>query len=85
MKKSNVLLNCVAKAAQHSAKKAVNSASIWSCYWTIEQLNWKLYPAGDINEYDGLTDLFVKLTENDLELFDDPYIKRWYKLSVGMK
>lgn len=32
MKKSNVLLNCVAKAAQHSAKKAVNSASIWSCY-----------------------------------------------------
>lgn len=32
MKKSNVLLNCVAKAAQHSAKKAVNSASIWGCY-----------------------------------------------------
>ena len=53
--------------------------------WTLEQLNWKLYPAGDINEYDGLTDLFVRLIENDLELFDDPYIKRWYKLSVGMK
>ena len=51
----------------------------------LEQLNWKLYPAGDINEYDGLTGLFVSLTENDLELFDDPYIKRWYKLSVGMK
>jgi hypothetical protein len=53
--------------------------------WTLEQLNWKLYPAGDINEYDGLTDLFVRLTENDLELFDDPYIKCWYKLSVGMR
>ena len=53
--------------------------------WTLEQLNWKLYPTGDINEYDGLTDLFVRLIENDLELFDDPYIKRWYKLSVGMK
>lgn len=53
--------------------------------WTLEQLNWKLYPAGDINEYDGLTNLFVRLIENDLELFDDPYIKRWYKLSVGMK
>ena len=53
--------------------------------WTLEQLNWKLYPAGDINEYDGLTELFVRLTENDLELFDDSYIKRWYKLSVGMK
>ena len=34
--------------------------------WTIEQLNWKLYPAGDINEYDGLTGLFVRLTENVL-------------------
>ena len=27
--------------------------------WTLEQLNWKLYPTGDINEYDGLTGLFV--------------------------
>ena len=53
--------------------------------WTLEQLNWKLYPAGDISEYDGLTGLFVRLIENDLELFDAPYIKRWYKLSVGMK
>lgn len=43
------------------------------------------YSAGDINEYDGLTELFVKLTEADLELFSDPYIKHGYKLSVGMK
>lgn len=32
-----------------------------------------------------MPELFVKLTEADLELFSDPYIKQWYKLSVGMK
>lgn len=48
--------------------------------WTLQQLNWQLYSAGDINEYDGLTELFVKLTEADLELFSDPYIKHGYKL-----
>ena len=53
--------------------------------WTLEQLNWKLYPAGDMAEYDGLTKLFVKLTENNLELFEDAYIKRWYKLSTDLK
>ena len=53
--------------------------------WTLQQLNWQLCSAGDINEYDGLTELFVKLTEADLELFSDPYIKHGYKLSVGMK
>lgn len=51
----------------------------------MEQLNWKLYPAGDMAEYDGLTKLFVKLTENNLELFEDAYIKRWYKLSTDLK
>ena len=53
--------------------------------WTLEQLNWKLYQACDMAEYDGLTKLFVKLTENNLELFEDAYIKRWYKLSTDLK
>lgn len=53
--------------------------------WTLKQLNWKLYPAGDMAEYDGLTELFVKLTENNLELFEDAHIKRWYKLSTDLK
>ena len=68
--------NCATTSMLHNSVKS---------NWTIEQLNWKLYPVGDINEYDGLTGLFVRLTENDLELFDDPYIKRWYNISVEMK
>lgn len=52
--------------------------------WTLEQLNWKMYDAGDYDEYDGMTGLFVKLVEADRELLKDAYIKRWYKLSVGV-
>lgn len=50
--------------------------------WTLEQLEWKLYDAGDYSQYDGLTSLFIKLVRADEELLKDTYIKRWYKLSV---
>lgn len=50
--------------------------------WTLEQLGWKLYDAGDYKEWDGLTDLFVKLVEADKQLLEDSYIKTWYKSSA---
>ena len=53
--------------------------------WTLEQLQWKLYSAGDYTEWDGLTSLFVKLVEQDKELLRDAYIKRWYVLSTETK
>ena len=52
--------------------------------WTLEQLQWTLYPAGDYTEWDGLTNLFIKLVEQDKELLKDTYIKRWYVLSIAM-
>lgn len=51
--------------------------------WTLEQLQWTLYPAGDYTEWDGLTNLFIKLVEQDKELLKDTYIKRWYALSIA--
>ena len=53
--------------------------------WTLEQLNWKLYNAGDYSKYDGLTELFIKLVESDNELLKDSHIKRWYRLSVAVE
>lgn len=50
--------------------------------WTLEQLGWKLYDAGDYTRYDGLTRLFIKLVRSDEGLLKDTYIKRWYRLSV---
>ena len=52
--------------------------------WTLEQLQWSLYPAGDYTEWDGLTGLFIKLVERDKELLKDAYIKRWYTLSTAI-
>ena len=49
--------------------------------WTLEQLNWKLFDAGNYEEWDGLTALFVELVNADKSLLEDLYIKRWYRLS----
>lgn len=49
--------------------------------WTLEQLQWKLYPAGDYKDWDGLTKLFLQIIESDTELLKDAYVKRWYKIS----
>lgn len=49
--------------------------------WTLEQLQWKLYPAGDYKDWDGLTKLFLQIVESDTELLKDAYVKRWYKIS----
>lgn len=50
--------------------------------WTLEQLNWKLYDAGNYEEWDGLTALFVQLVNQNEELLKDAYIKRWYRLAI---
>ena len=49
--------------------------------WTLEQLKWKIYDAGDIKEWDGLTKTFIELVENDITLLGDNYIKKWYSIS----
>ena len=49
--------------------------------WTLEQLRWKLYPAGDIKEWDGLSAAFNRLIAENSELLKDPYIKTWYLVS----
>lgn len=52
------------------------------CNWTLEQLNWKLYPAGNYKNWDGLTNLFIKLVRKDTNLLQDRYVKKWYNLSI---
>lgn len=59
---------------------SMKNNSIKSNY-TIDEIHWKLYPKGDISEWDGLTRMFVQLVENDKALLKDSYIKSWYKVS----
>jgi hypothetical protein len=49
--------------------------------WTLAQLQWELYDAGNYDEWDGLTELFIELVKKDIELLQDSYIERWYKIS----
>ena len=49
--------------------------------WTLDQLGWKLHEPGDMNDWDGLTDLFIKLIHKDGDLLRDSYIYSCYVIS----
>lgn len=49
--------------------------------WTLEHLRWKIYEVGNIEEWDGLTKIFIELVEKDIALLKDNYIKKWYSIS----
>ena len=49
--------------------------------WTLEQLKWKLYPAGNFIEWDGLTNLFIEIVDTSPNLLKDNYILTWYNVS----
>ena len=49
--------------------------------WSLEQLRLELHPAGNFDEWDGLTKLFVEIVGKDEELLKDSYIKTWYNAS----
>lgn len=74
----------IAKGGQDDEKNWVTTSmknnSIKSNY-TIDEIHWKLYPQGDIADWDGLTSIFLKLVDNDKELLEDGYIKKWYNIS----
>ena len=74
----------IAKGGEDDEKNWVTTSmknnSIKSNY-TIDEIHWKLYPKGDISDWDGLTTIFLQLIRNDKELLNDAYIKSWYKVS----
>ena len=59
---------------------SMKNNSIKSNY-TIDEIHWKLFPKGDVKEWDGLSRLFIDFVENNKELLCDSYIKRWYNVS----
>ena len=52
--------------------------------YTIDEIHWKLYPKGNIADWDGLTSEFLKLVDQDKTLLGDSYIKSWYIVSKKM-
>lgn len=59
---------------------SMKNNSIKSNY-TIDEIHWRLYPKGNIEDWDGLTKLFLKLVKKDSGLLKDGYIRSWYNVS----
>lgn len=53
--------------------------------WTPDELGWTVYPKGSIEDWDGLTGLFIELVDGNKELLNDNYIKNWYSVSKKLK
>ena len=77
----------IAKGGHDDEKNWVTTSmknnSIKSNY-TIDEIHWKLYPKGDIRNWDGLTMCFIALVEKDVELLNDNYIRNWYNVSKAI-
>jgi len=46
--------------------------------WTLEQLQWHLLPKGDLTQWDGMMEWFLRQAEADPVVLENTYIKRWY-------
>ena len=54
--------------------------------WTIDELDWKLYERGSLNDWDGLTELFLELTENKPKYLEsDKSIQQWRNALIRAK
>jgi len=52
--------------------------------WRLEELGWQLFPAGDIQQWDGLVRWFFECTEEYQEALEDQLIKRWYTAAMRL-
>jgi hypothetical protein len=45
--------------------------------FTIEELGWPVFPAGDIRDWDGLTGWFMRRFADETSAVDSPYLRQW--------
>ncbi|MBQ8292455.1 MAG: HNH endonuclease [Bacilli bacterium] len=52
--------------------------------YSLEEINWHLHESGNLDDWDGLTKLFIEIVEKNNDLLKDSYIKSWYKISKDL-
>jgi hypothetical protein len=50
--------------------------------WLLEELGWELYPVGELKEWDGMINWFIKYVNNHPERLNTPYVYRWHKALI---
>jgi hypothetical protein len=51
--------------------------------FTLEEINWKLLPGGNVNDWDGQMSWFRSEVRRDSALLKNPYIARWSRAAQG--
>ncbi len=46
--------------------------------WTLDELQWTLQPAGDLQVWDGMLAWFVQQAAKDTAILDHAYVRRWW-------
>lgn len=49
--------------------------------WTINEIGWELHEKGQLENWDGLVNYFIELTNKNLDYEKDNYIREW-KISL---
>lgn len=50
--------------------------------FSIEDIGWTVHPAGDPNQWDGLTAWFLRRYESQGDLFESEYLKSWAEAAM---
>jgi hypothetical protein len=49
--------------------------------WTLDKLQWSLYPPGNLDDWDGLIGVFLGYVESNKQLLEQNFIKKHYTLA----
>ena len=50
--------------------------------WTLKELHWEPFPAGNMRDWDGLTEWFLGHMQANPAYLKDSYLKKWHNAAV---
>ena len=51
--------------------------------WTLEELGWRLHPAGSMATWDGMLRWFAAYVAAHQDALTNPQVRRWYRVVVS--
>jgi len=52
--------------------------------WLLEELDWKLFEPGNLEEWDGMLGWFMRYVQDNRPMLNDHYIEKWHKAALKM-
>jgi 5-methylcytosine-specific restriction endonuclease McrA len=73
-------LNPIARGGQNDFDNLITTSMIRNSAksnWTIEEIGWKVHAQGHLDNWDGLVNNFIELTEKNPDYEKDNYVRDW--------